>query len=115
MESDLPSATPIRIVDDPAAPAYKKIDPDDTHPYRQKEIVQFVNQRLSGRKTITPYDIQCVRKVYEIDSKPNYYYKSKFASPQYSNAFIDWLVEQFNKDPDFFDKIRRRCKDRIHA
>lgn len=90
--------------------------PDITHPYRQKEIVQLVNQQLNGRKTINPYDILCVRKIFKIDeSKPNYYYKSKFASPQYSDAFVDWLVEQFNKDATFFDKARKKCKGDTHA
>lgn len=110
VESDLAGATPIRIVDDPTAPAYRKINPDNTHPHRQKEIVQFVNQRLGSKKTITPYDIQCVRKLYKIDSRVMFYYKSKFASPQYSNAFVDWLIEQFDKDPEFFDKARQRYK-----
>lgn len=111
IESPIPTATPIRIVDDPTAPAYRKIDPDQTHPYRQKEVVQFVNQKLSGRKKITAYDVYCVRKVYNIDStKTNFYYKSKFASPQYSNAFVDWLVEQYEKDPSFFDGAREKCK-----
>lgn len=111
VESSLPTATPIRIVENPSAPAYHKIDPDQTHPHRQKEVVQLVNQKLSGRKKINPYDVYCVRKVYKIDqTKPNFYYKSKFASPQYSNAFVDWLVEQYGKDPLFFDKSREECK-----
>ena len=84
--------------------------PDTTHPHRQKEVVQLINQRLSGRKTITPYDIQSVRKVYKVDGKPDYYYKSKFASPQYSNAFINWLVEQFDKDSSFFYRARQEYK-----
>lgn len=107
VESELPSAVPIRIVDDPKAPAYRKIDPDKTHPYRRREVVQFVNQKLNGRKRITGYDVHCVRKVYKLEeTKPQFYYKSKFASPQYSNAFVDWLVEEYKKDPSFFDRVR---------
>jgi hypothetical protein len=110
IESELPLATPIRIVDDPTAPAYRKIDPDKTHPYRQKDIVQFVNQKLNDRKKITPYDIQCVRKVHKIENKHNFYYKSKFASPQYSEAFIDWLINQYEQDNLFFEKARKEKK-----
>lgn len=91
-------------------------NPDITHPHRQKEVVQLINQQLNDRKTITSYDILCVRKIFKIDgSKPNFYYKSKFASPQYSNAFIDWLVEQFNKDSAFFDKAKQKCRGELHA
>lgn len=91
-------------------------NPDITHPHRQKEVVQLVNQQLNDRKTITSHDIYCVRKIFRIDeSKINFYYKSKFASPQYSNAFIDWLVEQFSKDSAFFDKAKQKCKGTSHA
>jgi hypothetical protein len=110
IESELPRATPIRIVDDPTAPAYRKIDPDKTHPYRQKEVVQFVNQKLNGRKKITSYDIQCVRKVHKIDTKHNFFYKSKFASPQYSETFVGWLIEQYEQDQLFYEKAREEYK-----
>ncbi len=90
-------------------------NPDTTHPHRRKDVVQLVNQRLNGRKTITPFDIQSVRKVYRVDSNSNYYYKSKFATPQYSNAFIDWLVEKFDNDPDFFAKARQKYTLDSHA
>jgi hypothetical protein len=41
-ESDDPSAVPIRITDDPHAPAYKKLNPNVTHPHRQKEIINIL-------------------------------------------------------------------------
>lgn len=111
VESENQSAIPIRLVDDPTAPMYRKINPDQTHPYRQKEIVQIVNQKLSGKKTITSYDVQCIRKIYKIDqSKHNFYYKSKFASPQYSDAFVEWIVKQYEKDSSFFDEAKKKCK-----
>lgn len=87
-------------------------NPDITHPYRRKDVVELVNQRLNGRKMITPYDVLCVRTVSKIDdSKPNYYYKSKFTSPQYSGAFVDWLVEQFEKNNMFFEKSKAKYKE----
>ena len=116
VESINSGATLIRIVDDPSAPAYRKIDPDHTHPHRQKEVVQLVNERLGGEKHITTFDILCVRKVYKIDqSKPNFYYKSKFMSPQYSDSFVKWLIGQFEKDALFFAGAREECKRRDQA
>ena len=115
VESGSQTAMPIKIVDDPKAPVFRKINPDQTHPHRQKEIVQIVNQKLSGKKTITSYDVQAIRKIHKIDqSKPNFYYKSKFASPQYSDAFAEWIVEQYEKDPLFFDEARKGCKKVIN-
>jgi hypothetical protein len=101
------SAAAVRLVDDPSAPIYGKLDPDDTHPHRQKEVVEKLNARLPGGKRITPFDILCVRQVHMIDaSKPQYYHRSKFSSPQYSDAFVDWLLDEFVKDGSFFENAR---------
>ena len=40
-------------------------------------------------------------------------HKGRFTSPQYSEAFLDWLGERLDADADFFDKCRaefRRSK-----
>ena len=46
---------PTRIVEVPK-------DPSKSHPYRQKELLEQVGERLQ----INSYDIQCVNKVYNI-------------------------------------------------
>jgi len=109
-ESSVRSATPIRLVDDPQAPAYRKIDPNITHPYRQKELVKRVNELLKGAVKVTPYDIQCVRRVHAAEKRGEWYYKPNFASPQYSDGFAMWIAEQHGKDPDFFSKCRAANK-----
>jgi len=109
--SSLPTATPIRIVDSPTAPPYRMVTPDCTHPHRQKEVVQRVNGQLEGKKIINAYDILCVRAVHKIDeSKPQFYYKSKFGSSQYSDAFTEWLVNKYEDDPVFFEKTRAQYR-----
>ncbi|MBC8274138.1 MAG: putative DNA binding domain-containing protein [Chloroflexi bacterium] len=106
-----PSRTPIRIVNDPTVPAHREIDRDKTHPHRKKEVIQLVNQRLSGRKEINSRDVICVRKVHRIDqTKPEFYHSPRYSSPQYSDAFVDWLVEKYEKNPSFFDKAREEYK-----
>lgn len=104
-----PEATPIRIVDTPSAPPYRIVNPDKTHPYRQKELVPRVNERLKGRKRITTYDLLCVRRVHKIDgAKPEFCYEPKFGSPQYSDQFVDWLVQNYEEDFSFFQKARNK-------
>lgn len=111
IESALPAATPIRLVEDPTAPAYRKISPDLSHPNRSTEVVVKVNARLGGKRKISSFDIQCVRKVHRVDeSKPQWFYKSKFASPQYSETFVDWIISQYEADGAFFDKTREEQK-----
>ncbi|MEM0128671.1 MAG: putative DNA binding domain-containing protein [Thermoplasmata archaeon] len=98
----------VRLTSDPAAPAVKRLHPDDTHPFRRKEVVAEVNSRLLGRATVTTYDIRRVRDVYAIDdgSHPDFYYESKYASPQYSGSFVDWVVHQFERNSTFFSEAR---------
>lgn len=110
VESQDPNAMPIRIVNDESAPAYRKLNPDITHPFRQKEVITQLNQRIKNKK-VTSYDILAIRKIFSInESKPEFFHKSKFASPQYSSQFIDWLSQEVYKDPSFFDKARAELK-----
>jgi hypothetical protein len=105
-ESEEPRGAAIRLVEDSDSPAYRKLDPDRTHPYRQKEVVEQVNAKLS-KATVGSYDIQSVRKVHGVDNRPNFYYRPKFSSPQYSGAFGTWMVAEYKKDKEFFTRARR--------
>jgi EC042_2821-lke REase len=101
----------VRLTDDPAAPVVRALDPDRTHPFRQTEVLTRVNKLLPvARREVTGYDVQCVRKVYDIDGKAEYSHKPLFASRQYSQAFIDWMAEAAKKDKAFFAKARRKAK-----
>ncbi len=85
-------------------------DPDRTHPYRGKELIEQINRRCSPIPKINPHDVLCVRRLYKLESKPEFYYKSRFGSPQYSDSFVNWLVEQFTKDSEFFKKSKQKYK-----
>jgi hypothetical protein len=58
-------------------------------------VLERVAERFNEK--ISPFDIQCVRKIHKIDKKPQFFYKSKFASPQYSLAFVDFLINEVTK------------------
>lgn len=105
-DSDAPTATPIRIVDDPSAPGYRLVDVDKTHPYRQKELVEALNKRLPAGIQVNSFDIQCVRRVHDIDAKNEFFHRPRFGSPQYSQRLLEWLVEGCRKDRKFFQKAR---------
>ncbi len=87
-------------------------DPDRTHPYRLTEAVENVNQQLGEDDKINREDILAVKVAHEIPKKPNYHYLSKIPgrSPQYSEAFVSWMLEKRAKDPSFF--LRARAKKR---
>jgi hypothetical protein len=99
--------TLIRLTTDPHAPLYGQVDPDHSHPYRQKEVIAELNARLDGR-TVNAFDVLSVRRVHAIteETRPEFVHVPKFGSPQYSDAFVDWIVEQDARDPEFFARAK---------
>ncbi len=105
-----PDAKAIRIVDDPDVPAYRKISPDISHPKRQKDVIEQVNKALPESDKINLYDIQCIKRLYNIESNYAYCHRSKFAGfPQYSELFIKWIISEYNKDKHFFRSSREKA------
>ncbi len=97
--------TAVRITDDPAAPAVRRISSDETHPYRQKELIVALNDAL-GDALVNSHDVQTVRAAHNIDQNPVFANNALYASRQYSEAFVEWIVDQYRSDPDFFHKAR---------
>jgi hypothetical protein len=99
--------TLIRLTTDPHAPLYGQVDPDRSHPYRQKEVIREVNARLDG-EGINAFDVLSVRRVHSIteETRPEFVHVPKFGSPQYSDAFVDWLVSEHERDPGFFPRAK---------
>lgn len=106
---DMPSV--MRLVNDPAAPAFYQVPVDQTHPFRQKEVVTEVNNALKGTKIIKPFHVQCVRQAHNIDNEPTFCYRQKFASARYSKAFVDWIIERYNADPSFFEIAKEKADE----
>jgi len=105
-QSSDPDAASIRITSDPRAPEYRLVDPDATHPWRQKELLAEINRILPTESRLNQFDIQAIRKVFPIESESRFFYKGKFGSAQYSPEFRDWLIEEWKADQDFFARVR---------
>ena len=101
--------TLIRLTTDPHAPLYGQVDPDQSHPYRQKEVIREVNARLDG-EPVNAFDVLSVRRVFAIteETRPEFVHVPKFGSPQYSDAFVDWLVAENERDPEFFLQAKKK-------
>jgi hypothetical protein len=99
---------PARIVADATAPGVRPEAADDIWPHRTKKIIALVNSRLNGATKINSYDIQCIRRVFDIEKiHPEFCYRPFARSPaQYSDAFVTWLVEEYQKDDQFFSRTR---------
>ena len=82
-------------------------DPSKTHPLRQKEVIQ----KLLSKKpsiNINQYDLRCVHKIHGVKKRSEFFYQGnvKGSPAQYSQAFVEWLAQQWKNDPQFFDKAR---------
>jgi hypothetical protein len=99
--------TLIRLTTDPHAPLYGQVDPDQSHPYRQKEVILEVNARL-GENAVNAFDVLSVRRVHAIseETRPEFVHVPKFGSPQYSDAFVEWLVAERKRDSRFFEEAK---------
>jgi hypothetical protein len=98
----------LRLTEDPSAPQYYAIPIDTTHPYRQKEVIEVVNGKLAARRKITSHDILCIRRVFEIQKDIEFCYTLNYASPRYTDKFVDWIVEQYENDEEFFAKTKEK-------
>ena len=114
-ESRSPSAAPIRLVKDSTAPEYRLIDQDTTYPYRQKELIEVVNERLPDGATVNSHDILCIRRSKGIDGDLRYCHQPKFGSPQYNDAFVAWIVDQHEANEGFFEQCRKRYYEETHS
>lgn len=102
-------AQPIRLTDSGDGPLFKVVDNDQLYPYRAKELLRRLDELL-GPKKISSYDIQLARRHHNVDGNPNYSYRGRFGSRQYSEAFVEFLVNQQSNDPQCFQKLRDQTR-----
>jgi len=88
-------------------------DPGKTHPYRQTEVLKKLNAAKKVQKKLNSYDLQCVKRVHNVMIRQDFFYQGTvLGSPaQYSEAFVEWLLKELEKEPDFFVKCRKKAKD----
>lgn len=109
------TAALIRLTTDPNAPAYGKIDFDITHPYRQKELINQVKEKLPEGVVFNSYDVTSLWYAHEIGKHPEFHHTPKFGSTQYSDAYVEWIIASYNNDREFFNKARARHYEIKHS
>ncbi|MCY3802070.1 MAG: DUF3644 domain-containing protein [Chloroflexi bacterium] len=86
-------------------------DPARSHPFRETEVLRELKSsiRESGANQ---YDVRCVNKVYRIKKRSDFFYQGKIPnSPgQYSQSFVNWIIQQYQRDDRFF--VRTRAESR---
>ena len=113
-QSDDPGAMPFRFTNDPSAPTvYREmiaVNPNQTHTFRRNDVVIRLRESLPVNLVINSYDVYAIRKAYGVDETPEFYFKPKFGSPQYSGEFIKWILSRYEEDNEFFAKTRAQLK-----
>jgi hypothetical protein len=71
-------------------------------------VVLQVNAKLAGKKTINSHNLICIRRVYSIQKDINFCYTQNFASPRYTQQFVDWIVDQYQSNDAFFEETRMK-------
>ncbi|TAK90843.1 MAG: hypothetical protein EPO07_20115 [Verrucomicrobia bacterium] len=102
-----------RLTSSPEAPLVRELNPNESHPYRQKDVAKLVAEKLNF--PVTFYDVFCVRKMHAIENMPEFCYKPKFSSSQFSDAFVDWFVSEYRKNPDFIEQAKQRLRKQTNA
>ena len=89
-------------------------DSGKSHPHRQIDVVRKINSVLGFEEDskINAHHVQCIRRVYGVDKRPDFYYHSGVAgSPkQFSEEFVEWIVGRYERDDGFFEKTRLKAK-----
>jgi hypothetical protein len=104
----------VRIVNDPNAPALQPQDIDRLYPWRQKDLLRELNGRL-GRRMLTSYDVQAVRRQHHLDDRPEFIFNLPGAGRRYSPAIADWVMQEQSRDPEFFRRARLADHDLMAA
>jgi len=101
-----------KLTSDPSAVTFVPTNAEEIWPHRQIDLIREVNKRLAGEAQINTHDIYCIKKVYDVlKAYPKFAYKPHhLASPQYSDAFIEWIVDEYTKNKNFFRETRARCR-----
>jgi hypothetical protein len=111
-----PTGPPVRIrlTNDPDAPAYGLLRPDQTHPHRQTELLKELNKRLPTGVRVTTHDFLSARRAHGISaaSHPEFAHQPRYGSQQYSDQFVDWLYDQWKADHAFFEKAKAKARQR---
>lgn len=97
-----------KLSTDPAAIPLVPANTEEIWPHRQIDIIRAVNRRLAPRAHINTHDIYCIKKKFDIfKSHPEFAHKPhSLSSPQFSPSFIDWIVDQYTNDDQFFKRMR---------
>jgi hypothetical protein len=105
------NAVPVRITNDPHAQSAVLVDKSELFPYRQKDVVAKLRERIPPEQMPNLYDLQAINRVFNIADEEAFSWKPQFSARQYSAAYIDRIVDHLAQDGNFFRETRRKMHE----
>ena len=79
------------------------MDPSNSHPYRQKDIIALINKEI-GDNTINQYSFRAIRYYENIEEFPEYYYFHKQSgSKTYSQKAVNLFLKNIKEQPNYIE------------
>jgi hypothetical protein len=100
------AAVRVRMTTDPNTKGVIAVDRDQIFPYRQKDLVERLKKVLPSGSGPGTYDLQAINKVYNIAAEENLSWQPQFSSRQYSEAFVEWIVDRISNNKGFLQETR---------
>lgn len=79
------------------------MDPSNSHPYRQTDIIKAVNEKL-GEGTINQYSFRAIRYYEQLENSIEfYYYHQQSKSKTYSQKALDLILKNIKGVPNYIE------------
>lgn len=108
-------AIPLRITTNPDDSRAIPVDRHRICPYRQKEVIKMLKERLPSEIVPSTNDFQAIVKTHDVALNEAFAWKPLFSSRQYSDALVDWVIERITADQDFAHDARRKLYEKTHS
>ncbi len=97
------NAIKIVLTDAPGTNKYSLQNFDALYPYRAKELVKLLKERETG---LNSHDVRLFREKFNVDDNVQLSGKSKYSTRQYSDALVDYIMSEYNKNERLFFDLR---------
>lgn len=89
-------------------------DPSNTHPYRAKEVVSIVNEKLNDSSIrFTSHSFICIRYHEKLESSLDFFYQHKASGTKtYSMKVVDLIVKNIKETPNYLQQAKNSYDSR---
>lgn len=87
------------------------------YPFLTRDVVRVVNEAV-GAGTLTTNDVSAVlKRNLNVLARTDWFYRNPVlnSSPQYSRAYIDWIIDQIRRDAEFLSAQRQIWREALAA